>query len=117
MTTRRAFLETTAAILVSPRGLRSAARLPIGFSTLGCPAWTWKQILDFAQAHDYAAQLDRGIVVRLGEVENLLPGPGRTAEGREADGEAGPPPPAPAPPGRGGTPHAPPSPTPEGERG
>src|SRR5436853_7197693 len=61
MTTRRAFLETTAAILVSPRGLRSAARLPIGFSTLGCPAWTWKQILDFAQAHDYAAIELRGI--------------------------------------------------------
>src|SRR5437764_12619651 len=60
MTTRRAFLETTAAILVSPRGLRSAARLPIGFSTLGCPAWTWKQILDFAQTHDYAAIELRG---------------------------------------------------------
>src|SRR5213079_2601782 len=63
MTTRRAFLETTAAILVSPRGLRSAARLPIGFSTLGCPAWTWKQILDFAQTHDYAAIELRGLKI------------------------------------------------------
>src|SRR5881275_968338 len=61
MTTRRAFLETAAAILVSPRGLRSAARLPIGFSTLGCPAWTWKQILDFAHTHDYAAIELRGL--------------------------------------------------------
>src|SRR2546430_9029517 len=61
MTTRRAFLETAAAILASPRSPRSAARLPIGFSTLGCPAWTWKQILDFAQAHDYAAIELRGI--------------------------------------------------------
>src|SRR5256886_6603729 len=61
MTTRRAFLETAAAILASPRSLRSAARLPIGFSTLGCPAWTWKQILDFAQTHDYAAVELRGI--------------------------------------------------------
>src|SRR5205823_13252615 len=55
MTTRRAFLETAAAILASPRSLRSAARLPIGFSMLGCPAWTWKQIRDFAQTHDFAA--------------------------------------------------------------
>ena len=61
MTTRRAFLETAAAILASPRSLRSAARLPIGFSTLGCPAWTWKQILDFAQTHDFAAVELRGI--------------------------------------------------------
>src|SRR2546430_17589607 len=61
MTTRRAFLETAAAILASPRRLRSAARLPIGFSTLGCPAWTWKQILDFAQTHDFAAVELRGI--------------------------------------------------------
>src|SRR5256886_16665868 len=61
MTTRRAFLETAAAILASPRSLRSAARLPIGFSTLGCPAWTWKQILDFAQTHDYAGVELRGI--------------------------------------------------------
>src|SRR2546430_14015134 len=61
MTTRRAFLETAAAILASPRSLRSAARLPIGFSTLGCPAWTWKQILDFAQTHDYAAIELRGL--------------------------------------------------------
>src|SRR5256886_1254685 len=61
MTTRRAFLETAAAMLASPRSLRSAARLPIGFSTLGCPAWTWKQILDFAQTHDYAAVELRGL--------------------------------------------------------
>ena len=31
------------------------------------------------------AQLDRGVVVRLGEVENLPPCPCRTAQGREAD--------------------------------
>src|SRR2546421_4404569 len=61
MTTRRAFLETAAAILASPRSPRSAARLPIGFSTLGCPAWSWKQILDFAQTHDYAAIELRGL--------------------------------------------------------
>jgi hypothetical protein len=56
MTTRREFLEASAAaILATPQGVKRAARLPIGFSTLGCPAWTWTQILDFARAHDYAA--------------------------------------------------------------
>src|SRR5437764_484273 len=74
MTTRRQFVEACAAVLASPPfplspSLRSGqelrergnARLPIGFSTLGCPAWTWKQILDFAQTHDYAAIELRGL--------------------------------------------------------
>src|SRR6266550_4672436 len=67
MTTRRQFLATSAAAVLSspPFPLsfqeRGNARLPIGFSTLGCPAWTWKQILDFAQAHDYAGVELRGI--------------------------------------------------------
>src|SRR2546421_483437 len=85
MTTRRQFLATSAAaVLASPpgplflrewgnarrppsperrggQGVGTGARFPIGFSTLGCPEWTWKQILDFAQAHDYAAVELRGI--------------------------------------------------------
>src|SRR5438093_4265634 len=75
MTTRREFVEASvAAILSSPPGplspsLRSGqalrergnARLPIGFSTLGCPKWTWTQILDFARSHDYAAIELRGL--------------------------------------------------------
>src|SRR5437867_7236199 len=68
MTTRREFLATSAAILSSPpvplsfqeRG-DAGLRLPLGFSTLGCPAWTWKQILDFAQSHDFAAIELRGL--------------------------------------------------------
>src|SRR5262245_58197231 len=31
-----------------------AARLPIAFSTLGCPDWEIKKILDFAADHGYA---------------------------------------------------------------
>src|SRR5207244_8108612 len=67
MTTRREFVEASVpAILSSPPGPlslreRGNARLPIGFSTLGCPTWTWKQILDFAQTHDYAAIELRGL--------------------------------------------------------
>ena len=79
MTTRREFVEASvAAILSSPPGplspsLRSGqalrergnARLPIGFSTLGCPKWTWTQILDFAQSHDYAAIELRGLQMNM----------------------------------------------------
>src|SRR6266516_400457 len=70
MITRREFLAASAAVVSSPpfplsfqeRGdVGRSPRFPIGFSTLGCPAWTWKQILDFAQAHDYAAIELRGI--------------------------------------------------------
>ncbi len=36
-------------------------RLPIGFSTLGCPKWDWLQALDFAAAHGFSAVELRGI--------------------------------------------------------
>src|SRR5215471_17832143 len=64
MTTRREFLEASAAILVAtawPAGAGPSARLPIGFSTLGCPKWDWLQILDFAAAHEYASVELRGL--------------------------------------------------------
>ena len=67
MTTRRAFLQTSAALLAA----RYASRLPgderlqLGFSTLGCPQWTWPQILDFAAAHGYAAVELRGILKEM----------------------------------------------------
>ena len=61
MTTRREFLRTSAAVLAAGRlrspftGPRSTGRLPLGFSTLGCPAWNWLQILDFAACQGYVA--------------------------------------------------------------
>ena len=36
-------------------------RLPIGFSTLGCPSWSWIKILDFAQQNGFAAVELRGL--------------------------------------------------------
>jgi sugar phosphate isomerase/epimerase len=36
-------------------------RLPIGFSTLGCPGWNWNKILDFAQQHGFTGVELRGI--------------------------------------------------------
>ena len=38
-----------------------AGRLPLGFSTLGSPKWTWAQTLDFASAHGFAGIELRGI--------------------------------------------------------
>jgi sugar phosphate isomerase/epimerase len=35
--------------------------MPLGFSTLGCPQWSLKQILDFAEQHDFAAIELRGL--------------------------------------------------------
>src|SRR2546430_325455 len=50
MTTRRAFVATAAAAFATryTRWLPHDGRLPLGFSTLGCPASTWPQILDLA---------------------------------------------------------------------
>jgi sugar phosphate isomerase/epimerase len=62
LATRREFLETSAAIVAATAWpLRPAERLPLGFSTLGCPRWDWLQVLDFAAAHDYAAVELRGL--------------------------------------------------------
>lgn len=45
-----------------PAALRIAGdRLPIGFSTLGCPSWDWIKILDFAQQNGFAAVELRGL--------------------------------------------------------
>jgi sugar phosphate isomerase/epimerase len=65
VTTRREFLHTTTAILAAGwgRGLASggAGRIPLGFSTLGCPQWDWNRILDFAATHEFAAVELRGL--------------------------------------------------------
>jgi sugar phosphate isomerase/epimerase len=38
-----------------------APRLPLAFSTLGCPSWEWKKILDFAGQHGFSAIELRGL--------------------------------------------------------
>ena len=45
-----------------PEFARAASgRLPIGFSTLGCPTWSWLKILDFAEQNGFAAVELRGL--------------------------------------------------------
>ena len=61
---RRAFLATVGASLVAPAILRArtrSKRYPIAFSTLGCPAWSFRTILDQADRLDYAAIELRGV--------------------------------------------------------
>jgi sugar phosphate isomerase/epimerase len=69
MSSRREFLQSSAVLLAagcahalrSPESTTTSGRLPIGFSTLGAPEWSWTQVLDFAVAHGYAAIELRGI--------------------------------------------------------
>jgi sugar phosphate isomerase/epimerase len=61
---RRSFVKTLAAAAVtSPAMLRAVqkSRYPIGFSTLGCPKWSWKTILEQADRLGYMAIELRGV--------------------------------------------------------
>jgi sugar phosphate isomerase/epimerase len=61
---RRAFLATVGGSLAAPAILRArtrSKRYPIAFSTLGCPAWSWRTILDQADRLGYAAIELRGV--------------------------------------------------------
>ena len=69
MSSRREFLKllsiATLARVASPSLLAKTAKaprphIPLAFSTLGCPAWEWDKILNFAQQHRFAAIELRG---------------------------------------------------------
>jgi sugar phosphate isomerase/epimerase len=61
---RRAFLASLGAAAAAPAILRAQGtrkRYPLAFSTLGCPAWPWKKVLEQADTLGYAALELRGI--------------------------------------------------------
>ncbi|HST10503.1 MAG TPA: TIM barrel protein, partial [Terriglobales bacterium] len=63
-TTRRTFIQVISAGATSAAFARTpvpAAPLPIAFSTLGCPAWDFSKILDFAAQNGFAAIELRGL--------------------------------------------------------
>src|SRR5262245_44205430 len=63
--TRRTFVQSFTAAVVSPALIRARSKvksLPISFSTLGCPNWEWKKILDHASQHGFAALELRGLL-------------------------------------------------------
>jgi sugar phosphate isomerase/epimerase len=63
--TRRRFVQALGACALAPAVIRARAaepaRLPIGFSTLGCPEWPLSTILDVASREGYAAIELRGL--------------------------------------------------------
>jgi sugar phosphate isomerase/epimerase len=61
-TNRRTFMTALAAGAAASRLVRGKGpRYPIAFSTLGCPAWSWKNILDQADRLGYSAIELRGV--------------------------------------------------------
>ncbi len=61
---RRSFLATLGAGVAAPAILRAQSpkrRYPIAFSTLGCPGWSWKEVLEQADRLGYAALELRGV--------------------------------------------------------
>lgn len=67
MTTRREFVATVSAALLAPWGWAATkpGKIPLAFSTLGCPQWDWKKILEFASAHGFSAIELRGVMGKL----------------------------------------------------
>ena len=68
-TSRRKFLQTTAVLAAatiagSSFDLKKKERL-LSFSTLGCPDWTFKQIVDFAVQHNYNGLEIRGLLRQM----------------------------------------------------
>jgi sugar phosphate isomerase/epimerase len=66
MNTRRQFIQTLSVAALSqvtlPRLWASEkSRIPIAFSTLGCPAWDFPRILEFAHQHGFSAVELRGL--------------------------------------------------------
>jgi sugar phosphate isomerase/epimerase len=86
MNTRREFLKSSsaalAAVALPPLLLANTAapRIPIAFSTLGCPAWDWKKILDFATQHGFSAIELRGLQGNMDLPANPLFAPDRIAQ-------------------------------------
>lgn len=68
MITRRTFVHSLASAIAAPAIIKAGyqtKRLPIGFSTLGCPNWEWKKILDQAAQHGFAAIEMRGLLAEM----------------------------------------------------
>ncbi|MGH9495622.1 MAG: sugar phosphate isomerase/epimerase family protein [Candidatus Sulfotelmatobacter sp.] len=66
----------------------SASRVPMAFSTLGCPAWDWEKILEFAQEHGFAAIELRGLQGNMDLPSNPIFAPDRIAQTRREIGAA-----------------------------
>ena len=63
ISSRRQFIKGLSFAALAPMIARAGKvpRLPLAFSTLGCPAWEWNKILEFASQHGFAAIELRGL--------------------------------------------------------
>ncbi len=67
LSTRREFLQTAATLAAgaATAGFTFKDEKKLAFSTLGCPEWTLKQIVDFAVKHNYKGIEVRGILKQM----------------------------------------------------
>ena len=73
MANRREFLkQSTGLIGLSALDFAAPAKPLLSFSTLGCPAWTFSQVLQHAAANNYQGIEIRGIKGDLGLPNNPL---------------------------------------------
>ena len=63
MHNRREFVKMASSAVLAgiAFGEAKSDSLPLAFSTLGCPKWDWKKILEFASQHGYAGIELRGL--------------------------------------------------------
>lgn len=67
MINRREFLTMLSSAALAPMvwAKTKSRPLPLAFSTLACPGWEWKKILDFATQHGFSAIELRGLEGKL----------------------------------------------------
>ena len=96
MTSRREFLHSSALTLLAgcarvprTRPVLRPDRVPLGFSTLGCPQWSLSQILDFAREYDFAAIELRGLQDKIDITQHPDLAPARLPDLRKKLAEQG----------------------------
>ena len=82
MNTRRQFIQVASAAALCQVDLPhlwagEKSRIPIAFSTLGCPAWDWPRILEFAHPHGFSAIELRGLQGNMDLPSHAIFAPGR----------------------------------------
>ena len=82
MTTRRQFMQMASVAALWQVALPQLwagekSRIPIAFSTLGCPAWDWPRILLFAHQHGFSAIELRGLQGNMDLPSHAIFAPGR----------------------------------------
>lgn len=89
MTTRRQFMQMASTAALWQAALPhlwagEKSRIPIAFSTLGCPAWDWPRILLFAHQHGFSAIELRGLQGNMDLPSHAIFAPGRIEQTKKA---------------------------------